>query len=388
MITLLSRLFIRDARNYENQEVRRAYGILCSVVGVCLNVLLFAGKFLAGLLSGSVAIMADAFNNLSDAGSSLITLVGFQFAGREPDEEHPFGHGRIEYVAGFLVSMVIVLMGAELVRSSVEKIVRPGEVETSGISFLILIFSILVKIYMCCFNYSFGRKIDSGVMRATALDSLGDVFSTSVVLISTGVVHFTDVNIDGYGGLVVALFIFIAGIRSAKDTMSPLLGRKPDREFIEKIHMIVMGHEKVVGIHNVIVHDYGPGRLMISLHVEMPGQEDIYRLHDIVEEIESDLDKNLHCESVIHMDPVETDDENVNALRSELEDIVSHIDTGLSMHDFRVVWGDHCTNLIFDVVIPQGLSGMGEQIVTEIQKRVSEVHPDCQCMIKIDRDYV
>ena len=374
MITLLSGMFINDAREYGNPEVRRAYGILCSIVGICLNVLLFAGKFLAGMLSGSVAIMADAFNNLSDAGSSLITLVGFQFAGRKPDREHPFGHGRIEYVAGFLVSMIIILMGAELVRSSLEKIMHPGRVDARGITFVILVASILVKVYIFFYNYLFGKKLDSAVMRATAMDSLGDVLSTSVVLISVGIVQFTGKNVDGYGGLVVAVFILIAGIQAARDTMSPLLGRKPEPEFIQRIHDIVMGHENVVGIHNVIVHDYGPGRVMISLHIEMPGEEDIYHLHD--------------CESVIHMDPVDIHDENVNALRSEVELLVSQIDPGLSMHDFRVVWGDLHTNLIFDVVIPHEIPGNGEYVVRKIQEEVSRVHPGYQCVIKVDRDYV
>lgn len=388
MVTLLSRVFIKNAREYDKPEVRRAYGILCSVVGICLNVLLFGGKFLAGLVSGSVAIMADAFNNLSDAGSSLITLVGFQFAGRKPDKEHPFGHGRIEYVAGFLVSMVIILMGVELVRSSLEKILHPGRVDAGSITFVILVFSILVKVYIFCYNYFFGKKLDSGVMRATALDSLGDVLSTSVVLISMGIVRVMGKNVDGYGGLIVAGFILIAGIQAARDTMSPLLGRKPEPKFIQNIHRIVMRHENVVGIHNVVVHDYGPGSVMISLHVEMPGEEDIYRLHDIVEEIESDLDENLHCESVIHMDPVDIHNENVNALRSEVELIVLQIHRELSMHDFRVVWGDFHTNLIFDVVIPHEISESGEDVVQRIQEEVSRVHPGYQCVIKVDRDYV
>ena len=388
MVTLLSRVFIKNAREYDKPEVRRAYGILCSVVGICLNVLLFGGKFRAGLVSGSVAIMADAFNNLSDAGSSLITLVGFQFAGRKPDKEHAFGHGRIEYVAGFLVSMVIILMGVELVRSSLEKILHPGRVDAGSITFVILVFSILVKVYIFCYNYFFGKKLDSGVMRATALDSLGDVLSTSVVLISMGIVRVMGKNVDGYGGLIVAGFILIAGIQAARDTMSPLLGRKPEPEFIQNIHRIVMRHENVVGIHNVVVHDYGPGSVMISLHVEMPGEEDIYRLHDIVEEIESDLDENLHCESVIHMDPVDIHNENVNALRSEVEQIVLQIHRELSMHDFRVVWGDFHTNLIFDVVIPHEISESGEDVVQRIQEEVSRVHPGYQCVIKVDRDYV
>lgn len=388
MITLLSGIFIKNAREYGNPEVRRAYGILCSVVGICLNVLLFAGKFLAGMLSGSVAITADAINNLSDAGSSLITLVGFQFAGRKPDREHPFGHGRIEYVAGLLVSMIIILMGVELVRSSLEKIIHPGKVEAGGVTFVILVLSILIKVYIFCYNYLFGKKLDSGVMRATALDSLGDVLSTSVVLISVGIVQFTGKNVDGYGGLIVAVFILIAGIQAARDTMSPLLGRKPEPEFIQRIHDIVMAHENVVGIHNVIVHDYGPGRVMISLHIEMPGEEDIYQLHDIVEEIEGDLDENLHCESVIHMDPVDIHDENVNALRSEVELLVSRIHPGLSMHDFRVVWGDLHTNLIFDVVIPHEIPGNGEDVVKKVQEEVSKLHPGYQCVIKVDRDYV
>lgn len=388
MITLLGRVFIKDAREYQNPQVRRMYGILCSVFGIFLNVVLFGIKFFAGTVTGSVAITADAFNNLSDAGSSIITLVGFKFAGMKPDREHPFGHGRFEYVSGLIVAISIILMGFELARSSVEKILHPEPIETERAAIVILLISILVKIYMAIYNYRIGKKIASSAMKATATDSLSDAVSTTVVLGAMGIMMATGINVDGYCGAMVALFILWAGYQTAKETVSPLLGGKPEPELIEKIQSIVLEHTVVVGIHDVIVHDYGPGRLMISLHVEVPGDEDIFKLHDLVEHIESDLDQTLDCESVIHMDPVEAKDEVVLAMRKHISEIVAKVHTELTIHDFRRVTGDSCTNLVFDVVVPPEFQMKDEEIRQKIIAEILEKYPNHNIVIKIEKAYV
>ena len=388
MITLLGRIFIKDAGEYQNPQVRRMYGILCSVFGIFLNVVLFGIKFFAGVITGSVAITADAFNNLSDAGSSIITLVGFKFAGMKADKEHPFGHGRFEYVSGLFVAVSIILMGFELARSSVDKIIHPVSVETEKTAFIILVVSILVKIYMAVYNYRIGKKIASSAMKATATDSLSDAVSTTVVLGAMGIMLATGVNVDGYCGAMVALFILWAGYQTAKETVSPLLGGKPDPELIEKIHEIVLEHTVVVGIHDVIVHDYGPGRLMISLHVEVPGDEEIFQLHDLIEHIEQDLDQALDCESVIHMDPVEAKNEMVLAMRKDISEMVVEINEELTIHDFRRVTGDSRTNLVFDVVIPPEFQMSDEEIRQSITDKILEKYPNHNIVIKLEKAYV
>lgn len=388
MVSLLSKIFIKEADQYHKPEVRRSYGIFCSVFGIILNVILFGIKFFAGVITKSVAITADAFNNLSDAGSSVITLVGFKFAGMKPDKEHPFGHGRIEYVSGLIVAVSIILMGFELARSSIEKIFHPEVVETSTAAILILVVSILVKLYMALYNYSIGKKINSSAMRATATDSLSDAVATTVVLLAMGIMKLTGINVDGYCGTLVALFILWAGFQAAKETMSPLLGAKPDAEFIEQIQNIVLAHQEVVGIHDLIVHDYGPGRVMISLHAEVPGDEDIFKLHDIIDNIEMELEAKLLCNCVIHMDPIESNNEVVIAMRERVAQIVKSIDEQLSIHDFRMVTGESHTNLIFDVVLPQEFGMTDEEIRQEVQKRVLEKYPDHYSVIKVEKAYV
>lgn len=364
------------------------YGMLCSILGIALNIVLFGIKCLAGVLTGSVAITADAFNNLSDAGSSLITLVGFKFAGMKPDKEHPFGHGRFEYISGLIVAMTIILMGFELMRSSVEKIVHPSAVEVNTAAMIILGLSVVVKLYMAFYNFIIGKKIHSSAMRATAMDSLSDTVSTSVVMIAMLFTIIAKVNVDGYCGALVAIFILWAGIQAARETVSPLLGTKPAPEMIEKITEIVLAHDKVAGIHDLIVHDYGPGRVMISLHVEVPGDENIFWLHDMIDVIEAELDEALHCESVIHMDPIDCNNENVTRMRKEVSDIVQEIDTVLTIHDFRMVTGSTHTNLIFDVVVPQEFFVSDSQLTEEIRKRVSEKYENHFCVIKVDKTYV
>jgi len=388
VIALLAKIFIRDREKLSDGGVRRAYGMLCSVLGIVLNVLLFALKYTAGVVSGSIAVTADAFNNLSDAGSSLITLVGFRFAGSRADDDHPFGHGRYEYIAGFVVSIVILLMGVELLKGSVQKILNPSPVEGGWLAVVILLASILVKFYMFSYNRGTGKKLDSPALKATATDCLSDCISTAVVLLATLLSNFTELELDGWGGVVVALFILYAGITAAKDTLSPLLGKAPDRELVEQIEQIVLAHEEIVGIHDLMVHDYGPGRLIVSVHGEVSGEGDIYKLHDAIDCIENELQEKLGCEAVIHMDPIDTNDQRITEMRNAVAAIARAVDESLTIHDFRMVPGDSHTNLIFDVVLPHRFALSGEEVCRRISAAVSTVWPDYYCVIKAEQSYI
>ncbi len=385
MITILSKIFVK---NPETEAGRKSYGTLCSVVGIVLNILLFAGKYLAGVLSGSVAITADAFNNLSDAGSSFITLIGFVFAGKEPDLDHPFGHGRFEYISGFVVSMAILLMGFELLKSSIGKVLHPEPVETGTVAMVILIVSIVVKVYMAIYNRNVGKKIGSAAMAATAKDSLSDSLATSVVLIAMLVMKYTQVPIDGICGVVVSLFIFYAGITAAKETLDPLLGLPPEKEFLDSIEDIVMAHDMIVGIHDVVVHDYGPGRCMISLHAEVPGDRDIFEIHDLIDRVEKELNEKLVCESVIHMDPIETDNEEVARMKQLVAREVVKIDEHITIHDFRMVTGDTHTNLIFDAVVPFGTKLSAKDVKKSIEAMVEGMDGNYFAVVHIDQSYI
>lgn len=374
MIKILSRIFIKDYKNYESPAVRSSYGVLCGGFGIFLNILLFIGKFLAGTLAKSVSITADAFNNLADAGSSIITLLGFRLARQKPDTKHPFGHGRIEYIAGLLVSAAIILMGFELAKSSISKIISPEPIEFSVLTAAILVCSILVKLYMVFYNKSIGKKIKSATLGATALDSCSDCIATSVVLVSSLIAHFFKINIDGYCGVLVAAFVIYSGIRALQETITPLLGQAPDREFIERIQKLIEEFPEITGIHDLIVHDYGPGRLMISLHAEMPVYEDsdIFAMHDIIDNAERLLSKELECLVTIHLDPTRSNDEKVAELKAKTVNVLHGISPELSLHDFRVVPGPTHTNLIFDVVIPFDLKLKEDEITEKLNSAVSE----------------
>lgn len=385
MITILSKIFIK---NPESEVGRKAYGTLCSIVGIVLNVLLFVGKYIAGALSGSVAITADAFNNLSDAGSSFITLVGFVFAGKEPDLDHPFGHGRFEYISGFVVSMAILFMGFELMKSSIIKMIRPEPVDTSTVAMVILIVSILVKVYMAIYNRNVGKKIHSAAMAATAKDSLSDSVATTVVLIAMLVMKYAQINIDGICGVLVSLFIFYAGITAAKETLDPLLGLPPEQEFLDLIEETVMTHDMIVGIHDVVVHDYGPGRRMISLHAEVPGDHDIFEIHDLIDRIEKELNETLQCESVIHMDPIETDNAEVAKMKEIVATEVKRIHQQITIHDFRMVTGDTHTNLIFDAVVPFGTKLSAKDVKKSIEAMVESMEGNYYAVVHIDQSYL
>lgn len=385
MIGFLAKKFIRNPEDTASPQVRQAYGILSGAVGIGLNVLLFAGKFAAGLLSGSIAVTADAVNNLSDAGSSVITLLGFKLAGQKPDPHHPFGHGRMEYLSGLMVSIAILIMAFELIKSSVSKVIRPEAVIFSPITVAILAASILVKCYMYQYNKKLGAKIGSAAMMATAKDSLSDAIATAAVLLCTLASHFGGLQIDGWCGILVGLFILYTGYDAARDTIDPLLGQAPDPEFVKKVEELVLSYPNIIGVHDLIVHNYGPGRVMISVHAEVPADGDILALHDTIDNIEHDLKNRLLCEAVIHMDPVCTHDEETVRLRKVISGYAKEIDGALSVHDLRLVKGTTHTNVIFDLLIPYSVSIPDEQALELLKEKISELDGKYRPIISVDK---
>ena len=386
MISLLARLFLKP-EGRDEAALRKGYGILCGAVGIGLNVLLFAGKFFAGTLSGSIAITADAFNNLSDAGSSFVTLLGFQLAGQKPDSDHPFGHGRIEYLSGLAVAMLIILMGFELAKSSLDKILHPAPVDSSWLVIAILCVSICVKLYMSFYNRSLGKKLNAPAMLATAADSLSDSVATTAVLIATLVGRFSGLMIDGWCGILGAAFILWSGFNAAKDTVNPLLGTPPTHEFVNQIKELVMAHPGIIGIHDLIVHDYGPGRVMISLHAEVSASENVLELHDEIDNVESELREKLGCEAVIHMDPVVTADGITEETRERVAALVHCIDDAINIHDFRMVAGPSHTNVIFDAVVPYGFRLTDSEVEEKIKTAVRTLDGNYFAVVKVERSY-
>ncbi len=380
LVTLLAKFFIPNRETLDAEALRGKYGMLCGALGIVLNVLLCVGKLLVGLLSGAISVVADAFNNLSDAGSSLITMLGFKLAGQKPDPDHPFGHGRIEYISGLLVSILIVLVGFELGKSSVEKILHPEDVTFSLTTIVILAISVAVKLYMTFYNRNIGKRIGSPAMEATAADSLSDSVATTVVLLCMLVSHWFSVNIDAYCGLAVSAFILFSGFRSAKETVSPLLGQPPSEELVTQIGTIVRSAPSVCGIHDLVVHDYGPGRLMISLHAEVPATSHILDVHDEIDNVEKRLRDELRCEAVIHMDPLTTE------LRHEVATLVQTFDPSITVHDFRVVRGNTHTNVIFDAVVPFSMNE--KEAAAKIAALVKTLDPSYFAVVNIDRSLV
>ncbi|MBQ5328521.1 MAG: cation transporter [Oscillospiraceae bacterium] len=388
MIKLLAGIFIENNKDYKDQKVRSAYGYLCGIVGIVINILLFGGKFIAGFLSGSVAVTADAFNNLSDAGSSVISLIGFRLASQKPDPHHPFGHGRFEYIASLIISMVIIMMGFELGKDSVIKIINPAEVEYSALTFWVLGISILAKFYMFIYNRSIGKKIDSSTLKATATDSISDTVSTLAVLVSAILTFKFGILIDGWVGLAVAGFIMFAGISSAKETIDSLLGTPPDEEFCKSVEDIVLSHDGMIGIHDMIVHNYGPGRVFISLHAEVPSDGNFVDIHDTIDNIEHDIMRETGCLATIHMDPVDVRDELTNQMKAKVGEIISEIDEQITFHDFRMVSGPTHTNVIFDIVIPYNYKYSDEEIVSIIADKIHETDDRFFAVIDVDKDFV
>lgn len=387
MIALLARIFIKDSTSASPTQVRQAYGTLCGAVGIGLNILLFAGKLFAGTVSGSIAVTADAFNNLSDAGSSVVTLLGFRLGGQKADQDHPFGHGRFEYLSGLAVAMLIILMGFELAKSSVGKILHPAPIEAGWLTVAILCAAIAVKFYMFLYNRAFGRRFDSTAMQATAADSLSDCAATAAVLIATLAGHFFGFQIDGWCGILVAVFIFWSGIKAGKETLDPLLGTPPAPEYVERIRDLVLKHETIIGIHDLVVHDYGPGRCMISLHAEVSSARDVMEIHDEIDNVEKELRDTLGCEAVIHMDPVVTDDGITEETRKRVAALVRCIDDQISIHDFRMVPGPTHTNVIFDAVVPFRFRLSDEDVRKKIETAVSTLDGNYHAVINVEHSY-
>lgn len=387
MIRLLAGFFVKNPTEYSDMKVRKVYGVLSGVVGIVLNVILAVGKFIIGIISGSISIIADAFNNLSDAGSSIISLLGFYIGEKKPDRDHPFGHGRMEYISALLVSVIILIMGFELAKGSIQKIIKPGQVESGVMTIVILVVAILVKLYMFVYNRFYGARIKSQSMKATAIDSISDVGATLVVLISVIVGKITEVNIDGYAGLIVALFIFYAGFRSIKETMDPLLGQAPEPDFVQLIRDIVERYEEIIGVHDLIVHDYGPGRRIISLHCEVSEDGNMVELHEIIDRCERQLMDELGCMATIHMDPITINNERVNFLKTTILTEIHKYNSKITIHDFRVVDGPTQTNVIFDAVMPNDLKVSEKDMRKKLEDIIKGLPGNCVGVITIDRQF-
>lgn len=388
MTEFLVNKFIKDSANIESTEVRTRYGMLASVVGIFCNVLLFSVKLAIGLILSSLAVTADAFNNLSDAASSIISFVGVKMAGKPADAEHPFGHGRIEYIAALIVSFLVIEVGFTFFKSSISKIMHPEEITFDPVPFIILILSILVKLWMAFFNNKLGKRIDSKVMLATAADSLGDVITTSATVISIVICHFTSINVDAIAGLIVSGIVIWSGVSIAKDTLEPLIGQRVPSELYQKITDMVESYEGIVGAHDLIVHNYGPNRSMATIHAEVPNDVSIEASHEIIDRIERDAKKELNILLVIHMDPVEMRDEEVLELRDKTSRIVHALDPELHFHDFRVLKENEQKNLIFDLVVPDSYTEKdANRVMHQLIALLHEMEKNVDCIITLDRSF-
>ena len=388
MTEFLVNKFIKDSANIESTEVRTRYGMLASVVGIFCNVLLFSVKLAIGLILSSLAVTADAFNNLSDAASSIISFVGVKMAGKPADAEHPFGHGRIEYIAALIVSFLVIEVGFTFFKGSISKIMHPEEITFDPVPFIILILSILVKLWMAFFNNKLGKRIDSKVMLATAADSLGDVITTSATVISIVICHFTSINVDAIAGLIVSGIVIWSGVSIAKDTLEPLIGQRVPSELYQKITDMVESYEGIVGAHDLIVHNYGPNRSMATIHAEVPNDVSIEASHEIIDRIERDAKKELNILLVIHMDPVEMRDEEVLELRDKTSHIVHALDPELHFHDFRVLKENEQKNLIFDLVVPDSYTEKdANRVMHQLIALLHEMEKNVDCIITLDRSF-
>jgi len=400
MVKLLSLIFIKNRNDVTNPEVRTAWGMVCGGTGIFLNILLFAGKLIFGILASSVAMIGDALNNLSDAASSFAGLLGFKLSSKKPDEEHPFGHGRIEYIAGLFISFLILAMGLALIKSSGETVVDyvkgylnpENAVEAvkqtvEPVTIIILGLSILVKFYMFIYNNAVGKKIDSVALTATAKDSLSDMISTFVVIASLIASRYTELPVDGIAGIIVGIFILKTGYEAAQETISPLLGSAPSPETIKGIEEELLKHKPIKAMHDLVIHDYGPGRMMISLHAEVPGDGDIFELHEVIDETEIAIARKFNAQVVIHMDPVDVKNERLKTLTQDLKTIISRIDENMTCHDVRMVPGVKNTNLIFDVVKPFSLEMENAELIQTIRSEMKKLHKDISCVITVDMPF-
>lgn len=387
MTDFLIKRFVKDYKNIQNPTVRTAYGKFSSIVGILCNALLFAGKVIVGLLSGSVSITADAVNNLSDASSSIISLLGFKLASRPADEEHPYGHGRYEYLSGMMVALFIIVIGVELLRGSVKKVINPETVVFSWISVGVLAFSVLLKLWMMFFNRKTGRIINSKTLIATAADSRNDVITTSAVLAAALISNFCGIELDGWMGIAVAVFILYSGFGLVKDTLDPMLGKAPDPELVAEIKKKILSYPGVLGTHDLMVHDYGPGRQFASAHVEMAAEDDVIASHDVIDNIERDFLKYEGLHMVVHFDPISTKDSHINELRLWISEQIKPLDSRLTIHDLRIVRGTTHTNVIFDCLVPHDMEIGEKEIKQFVSNIVAEKYPTYYTVVTIDRSY-
>ena len=388
MTNFLIKLFIKDKDNVQNQEVRGKYAMLSSITGIVVNILLSVFKLIIGIVANSMSIISDALNNVSDAGSSIVTMIGFKMSQKKVDADHPWGHGRMEYITGFFVDILIILVGFELLQSSVDKIIHPELPNISNITIILLVVAILAKLWLFVFYKKIAKKINSTAIKGTAYDSISDSVSTLAVLVSAIVAKFFGITIDGYVSLLVSIFILITGIKAIREIIDLLLGMKPDPEFVKEIEEFAMKYDTIQGIHDIMVHDYGPGRKIVSFHAEVPADSDICRAHDIIDQMEQDIFNKFQCITTIHMDPIVVDDEEINEMKKYTEEIVKSINEKFSIHDFRMTDGGERINLIFDLVIPTDEKVDVEKVVADIRQEIHKKNKKYYAVIKPEHSYI
>ena len=388
MTKFLIKLFIKDKDNTKNQEVRGKYAMLSSITGIVVNILLSVFKLIIGIFANSISIISDALNNVSDAGSSIVTMVGFKLSQKKVDADHPWGHGRMEYITGFFVDILILLVGFELLKSSVDKIIHPELPNINNITIILLVVAILTKLWLFVFYRKIAKTIDSAAIKGTAYDSISDSISTLAVLVSAFVAKFARISIDGYVSLLVSMFILFTGYKAIKEIIDLLLGQKPDPEFVKQIEEFAMKYETIEGIHDIMVHDYGPGRKIVSFHAEVPANSDICRAHDIIDQMEQDIFESFGCITTVHMDPIVVDDEEINQMRSFVEEVVKGINGEFSIHDFRMTDGGERVNLIFDLVITSDKNINVEEIISKVQEEIHKKNKKYYAVIKAEYSFV
>lgn len=388
MSELILKLCVKDYKDTKNPVIREKYGVLSGAVGILLNIILCIGKFIVGAVSNSIAITADAFNNLSDAGSSIVTLFGFKLSSKKPDKDHPFGHGRYEYISALIVAFIVLIMGLELIMSAIDKIRNPEAVTLSIPTVVVLVLSILGKIWLALFNRSLGKRIDSPALNAVVTDSIGDTIATSASLLSIIIAHFAKVNIDGYIGIIVACFVLYAGYGILKDTISPLLGEPPDKEVVRQLVDYITSYDEVMGIHDLMLHNYGANSIFGTVHVEVPTDADIVQIHDTIDCIEQKVLEKFGIHLVIHLDPLVFNDEKVNELRNMINEIISSVDKRLKIHDFRVVDGPTHTNMIFDLVVPHDFKYTDSEITEIVKTKVGKINSNYYVVMLVETDYI